>query len=499
MLKISPTQIELFRACPRKWFYRYRMGLKTPPTPAMLYGTKVHDDIEACLTGEKPKLETREAIECSYRGFIPDPADYAHFWVEEWIKDADLFPGALVRGRLDLAYIDDEGVLVINDWKVRSKIGTYTRREVLESAQLNIYAAALLNLIDEPVERVCLRYCEMLKVSRGGPAARLSQAVTTPDKIQTVIDQMRPTVDEMIRIADDPDIKPWQVKADKTACFMYGRCEYFNRCREDDLRGRQTQGKETMLNLDDFLKINANIPDPGPVEPEPAPAPAPAPEPEPVEQTTPEPTPAPEPVEQAVKPAPFLPDTYAPDEVPKGLDEIETAAWAWHKVDGIGEKGAAAIVEYFKTTEDAPKTLAECIEQRFDYKRLPGIGAVGAKKIHEAVLKAKPFEPATPELVVDYTQSAQTILCVNCAPGSGGVYFANVCGELGIFKEIEDTLSVDYWDGAPYSEGQRQLAVVVKRRLEEFKGRTIVIRHDEPGANRVISMLTTIADQVYFG
>jgi len=43
---ISPSRLNLWLKCPLAWKLRYIDGVKTPPTPALFLGTRVHDALE---------------------------------------------------------------------------------------------------------------------------------------------------------------------------------------------------------------------------------------------------------------------------------------------------------------------------------------------------------------------------------------------------------------------------------------------------------------------
>jgi len=43
---ISPSRLNLWLKCPLAWKLRYIDGVKTPPTPALFLGTRVHEALE---------------------------------------------------------------------------------------------------------------------------------------------------------------------------------------------------------------------------------------------------------------------------------------------------------------------------------------------------------------------------------------------------------------------------------------------------------------------
>lgn len=62
----TASRLRVFRECPRKHHFRYRLGIQTPQTPAMAFGTHAHKALEhwyrAWLLG-KPELRLNDALE----------------------------------------------------------------------------------------------------------------------------------------------------------------------------------------------------------------------------------------------------------------------------------------------------------------------------------------------------------------------------------------------------------------------------------------------------
>src|SRR5688572_12716066 len=53
----SHTQLSLFRLCPRRYDYKYVLGLEEPKTAAMGFGTLTHDGIEASIQDVEPNWD----------------------------------------------------------------------------------------------------------------------------------------------------------------------------------------------------------------------------------------------------------------------------------------------------------------------------------------------------------------------------------------------------------------------------------------------------------
>lgn len=75
VLKVSPSQIDLFRKCPRKWAWAYIHGFREEDTPSTLLGKEVHKVLEEYLRdGKKIDGTTRPgAIAQAGLPYLPEP------------------------------------------------------------------------------------------------------------------------------------------------------------------------------------------------------------------------------------------------------------------------------------------------------------------------------------------------------------------------------------------------------------------------------------------
>lgn len=137
----SPSQVELYRDCPRKWYDSYILGLKSPSTPAQQLGTDVHSVLEAYLkTGVEPPNTTAGAIAKVGLHLLPKPGTVI---VEGKVE----IPGAPVPMVGVIDWIDDTGassgtpgILTVGDHKTTSdKKWMKTKEQLLGDVQLTSY------------------------------------------------------------------------------------------------------------------------------------------------------------------------------------------------------------------------------------------------------------------------------------------------------------------------------------------------------------------------
>lgn len=148
--KLSYTQLQDFRGCRRRWFYRYVEGLRPiAPSSARLVGGATHALLAAHYGGEDPaealprwKAEARaeypeideEELEAAatVAGEVYDA--YARFYsyepwevvgVETW-AEAEIAPGLVLLGRVDLLVKQDDRLWVV-EHKVVSRFAAEER------------------------------------------------------------------------------------------------------------------------------------------------------------------------------------------------------------------------------------------------------------------------------------------------------------------------------------------------------------------------------------
>ena len=169
---LSASAINLFLTCSAAYFMKYEMGLGTDKTndSYAFYGTLVHEICENIANKKYNNLE--EAIkqyEDNYDncGLLPEQFDKYYESgkqgiIKEWEflnrKDIEII-GAEVnfnikafdymlpfRGFIDLVYKDENGNLVVRDYKTSKP---YTDQQLLHQMQPFIYAESCLQLFGE--------------------------------------------------------------------------------------------------------------------------------------------------------------------------------------------------------------------------------------------------------------------------------------------------------------------------------------------------------------
>lgn len=231
MKYVSATQITMFRRCPRSWFMAYLRGMKSPPTDAMKFGTKVHDMAEKWLkTGHMPSVEPTPMNKRAFRlvstairkGVIRPACE--HTRVECGLPGFSL-AGVPVRGFID-CYRANPAALVVEDHKTTSGWKwAKTAPELGHNVQLMIYAAFALQEHPE-ADEVTIRHNQLL--TRGAPDARAVEITVPRAWVENQIKEIEATVEDMVSLAKLDDIA--LARQNMSACDMFSGCHLRQPC-----------------------------------------------------------------------------------------------------------------------------------------------------------------------------------------------------------------------------------------------------------------------------
>ena len=224
---VSASSIELYRSCPRKWYYTYLLGRRGKATEAMLRGTKVHELLEEyLLNGTVPSGRSQVAkIATPGIELLPSRKPNTQH-IEAPLTDF-VIPNLPVpfKGFIDLLDLTD-GVHIL-DHKTTSSLVKWTKTEdeLAVNTQLIIYARHVLEHYPDAEEARLTHVYYQTKTPYG--AKRVSVVVTRED-VYSRFNDILDTVREMLDAATN--------SIDSTAkesgfCYAYGkRCDHYNEC-----------------------------------------------------------------------------------------------------------------------------------------------------------------------------------------------------------------------------------------------------------------------------
>lgn len=249
---LSHSSMLLYRECPRKWRFRYLDKLSAPKSPALVFGSAVHNTLGAYfkaraagaafdLSSAWSEIWTAQisSDEVDWAGELPDlyrkdgltllnsRAVQAGLEGITIAQDAD---GALIlERRIDwkvngvdvgvIGYLDaiaDDGAVI--DFKTASRRWTYD--QALGESQPWVYLAALAQ---EGVDHDPTVFRHVVLVKTKEPQFQVIETPREPDDLRFMETVVRGVWNGIKRGDYAPNPK---------ACFAWGRrCEYFDHCR----------------------------------------------------------------------------------------------------------------------------------------------------------------------------------------------------------------------------------------------------------------------------
>ena len=256
LIKVSPSQVNTFRTCERKWGHEKIGGHVEPEKQGTALGTYVHGILEAYAEhGTAPDTEETWQFEPGAKTFYPGvialnmitrvmpPPGVA---VTE--GEFEFQPGPndpIVRGFVDLGYEGSEHsfpeldaidgpVLVVVDHKTSSNPKKWgkTEESLPKDPQAIMYAMAALhewrqsNTGPPPLVLCAWNYGATSGKPSGG---KIVFALFTPKEVFAAFKALLPTIRKIARLRKErPD--PNTLKFNAGACSMYGGCPHRDRC-----------------------------------------------------------------------------------------------------------------------------------------------------------------------------------------------------------------------------------------------------------------------------
>jgi hypothetical protein len=223
---VSPTQIALYDACPRKWAYRYIEGLKEPETEQQVEGIEGHARVEALLKhGQEPGNDKLgKLINAARRpGYLPLP-DSSLLLEQEFFLPLE--EGSEFVGFIDCLVPPENGVAVVIDHKFVSNLTwAKTPIELAGDPQAIAYGRAAVEFFPE-AERV---ECRWLYYQKGSKKVLPVSFTTTAREARYAWEglKLKASVLANLRVAAP---HPEAVRGNESACVSYGGCPYRSKC-----------------------------------------------------------------------------------------------------------------------------------------------------------------------------------------------------------------------------------------------------------------------------
>ena len=228
----SFSRLSLFRTCPKRWHYKYVLGLDDPAGAPAILGKTVHKANELCLKGSS----FDDAVVTAYLEEGDSTVD--KYTVESMVKTAlsyhyrgpteqhfilPLAEGIKLQGYIDLVPNNGQIPTVV-DWKTGFKI-----YHVLDTWQIPLYAAAVMEQTGAEIVKGVLAFLKF-KTTRTALIGRKEAlqaktwAIRAAEEIQKRL--------ELLAILEPSEVFPAKPSP---AC---GNCPWSVQCLRADLKAR---------------------------------------------------------------------------------------------------------------------------------------------------------------------------------------------------------------------------------------------------------------------
>lgn len=311
---LSASQIDLFLACQRKWFYKYIENRPNIVGKGAILGSAVHVELEQYLKGYPINFTTDAGyIALSLTQLAPSPTTPGLQAEKDFSFQYD---GVTYRGKKDFGYQREDGWQVVGDFKTTSDLKYAKTSEDLATdtqAMLYAYEAYLRNPTAKGVTLEWL-YAKTDKKPTLNIRPRKTQKVhlnVLKEDTEMFMVELNSVAKEILKLYDEPNRK--NALKNPGHCRAYNGCPYLDICdltfeeslqatlMSDNtpsnslierLKARKLLGQiaKSTVNPPEFQPDNSSVweePEPAPVEPEPVLEPEPAPS----EDAEPEPAP----------------------------------------------------------------------------------------------------------------------------------------------------------------------------------------------------------------
>jgi hypothetical protein len=228
-VRVSASQISLFKRCKRAWYYRYIEKIKVPVKPWLKKGIEFHDCIENMyrkINGEdiKDEIYGSDIIDMVKAGFENNILYVPNKFIPEKQIDFDISDAASMTGKIDL--VDVSNSKIVDHKTISNKKWALTPSQLREDLQLNIYGYWYLTTLPKK-KFVWYRHNQLNKTN---PDMSMFQEVKVSrnDVIDYWKENVEPEVEEIVELKQQANKELF--KCNLTSCDDYGGCDYLHCC-----------------------------------------------------------------------------------------------------------------------------------------------------------------------------------------------------------------------------------------------------------------------------
>lgn len=256
----SPSQVESFRGCQRKWVFKSMLGIYTEQGRGAKLGDEVHKQLETYLKGGVLDF-THESgyIAAELVPLLPDPATED---VQAERKMGFEFKGFLWVGKVDWTWKKKDGTVVIGDHKSTSNINyAKTSRDLATDVQAMAYAYDAMALHETPEISLCWDYVQTKKPYKTLISTYDAESKYVVEQMKRITEESLVPMSRLLRFkrqkgvatsSEDVMRVVSEVPPSPLECEAYGGCPYRANCTDIGAATRiksimKNEGKEGMF------------------------------------------------------------------------------------------------------------------------------------------------------------------------------------------------------------------------------------------------------------
>src|SRR3990167_2252438 len=227
LVRVSPSQIKTFRACPRKWAFSYIDNVPRKTSVAAQIGTDIHKELEGWLKhGTLPGPIARKNI---LTGWLPTPGPDLLVEVPFDHPIPEAGDDTIMRGVID--FVDPRGPRpVLGDHKTTGDLKYALTEETLPvDEQAVIYGRMVADVFKAPVIDARWLYYEYSKTTMLPTGSRKVEVVLTKPHLDAQWADIVGTV-QQIRHHKLNTHRALDVEPNALACQALGGCEFRSIC-----------------------------------------------------------------------------------------------------------------------------------------------------------------------------------------------------------------------------------------------------------------------------
>ena len=230
IIKVSPSQILLFKRCPRAWYFKYVMKVKEPYRPWLSAGNDFHLCIEHTymkIRGDdikKKRYFDQEWIDLVNLGFEKEILTVPNNFLLEHPVKFEIVEGVHMNGIADFVNVSENKIedhKTLKSWQYAE-----TEETLIKNLQLMVYAYWYLKKLPKK-KYVYLRHNQFHK--NAPETSKFTEVKVSRKKVESFWEtEVVPYVEQMRDLKTNTDENAFEYDLER--CGDYGGCSFLGNC-----------------------------------------------------------------------------------------------------------------------------------------------------------------------------------------------------------------------------------------------------------------------------